>query len=1293
MTFKNQHEKNRAIESFIETLTENEPLTADQRSFIQSYTGSGGLADQGATGKGLLSEYYTPAIVVKLCWILVNKYTTSDNPLLGLEPSCGIGGFFKDVPNGLNYVMEGIEIDPVSCQIAKALFPRIKIGNGAFESLFMTGNKPTRYTGKRYDLVIGNPPYGIYQNRYKGLGEGKEFKKYEDYFVSRSLDILKDNGLLVMVLPTRFLDTDSKIKQQIIKNSCLVDAYRLPMRTFSKTDIMTDIVVLKKQKESNQDFFTFFTQKPSHILGKTVSKNRFGKPTKVVVSDKSNTIEMAIKRLEKSPINDQRSYYTSHPDMSDEQKTLWSYVQIDGSIKDVALNGYADDVNYQSGKLYLNFHYFQGHITEKLAQLEIDKNKMSMAQYTKQKEGLLNIMPQRKSLSEIQLVPASEFVKTIHFGGFFDGQYQEKERTLLNLFTDWLYDLSSSEREGLSSWDIERYIHGERVSGGSKEENKIVREKRKSVADKLFMQFINSELTDNERSTIESEFNNRYNQYAYPDYTNVPVTVEGLSETFKGARLKIKEAQIEGAAFLVNKGVGLLAFEVGVGKTMTGIIATIQNLQKGWCKRPLILVPKSVYENWGREIKELFPDIPLNRVGNMSGFEGSIDDGSITLATHEALEHIYYDESTQNKLVTDIFDQMALKSEEDSRNNALAVQKSEEIVGKAQSGDQTHYIDSLGFDHVTVDEAHRFKNLFGVAKSKSMDKVNEFRDLTGSMSNRAAKLFLLTQYILKNNHNRNVFLLTATPFNNSPLEIYNILSYMARYRLKNIGLHNINDFMETFVDARYDWVIKPNGTVEKKQVVKGFINAGILRELISEFILFKTADDANVCRPDKQINVVQLNIEESQKSLMASYEKMALANRTQGDVLKAIGKMRLLTLSPDIIQNNPKEVTPTSFVENSPKLFYTAQAIKQVITDDPTTSQLVYMPQGKEWIPLLRDYLVTRCDIDRKKVAEITSGTSDKRMNAIVDQFNSGQIQVLIGTSKISEGLNLNKNTSVLYNLYLGWNPTEQMQVEGRIWRQGNRYKKIRVVYPILRNSIDSVMFQKLEEKTARINFVWQSKTDYISTEVLNPEELKLGIISDPTRRADMAIKIKEESLTSQKHTCEIQKKNLESLLDKGKSIEQSIAYCIDYLVDTSTGVMSGFYKKSLKKHRKKQESFAEKLEKKGIIFSDIPILIDEMDHEMRDIESDIEGLKESRLEKIKRYQNELKMSDTQSYEVDYHIHKLACENELFFEKEKDVVKTTVPSVEFKKIQTPILKKDIFTHGNIVYVQPMLLAV
>ena len=68
-------------------------------------------------------------------------------------------------------------------------------------------------------------------------------------------------------------------------------------------------------------------------------------------------------------------------------------------------------------------------------------------------------------------------------------------------------------------------------------------------------------------------------------------------------------------------------------------------------------------------------------------------------------------------------------------------------------------------------------------------------------------------------------------------------------------------------------------------------------------------------------------------------------------------------------------------------------------------------------------------------------------------------------------------------------------------------------------------------------------------------------------------------------------------------------------------------------------------------------------------------------------------MSDTQSYEVDYHIHKLACENELFFEKEKDVVKTTVPSVEFKKIQTPILKKDIFTHGNIVYVQPMLLAV
>ena len=54
-----------------------------------------------------------------------------------------------------------------------------------------------------YDLVIGNPPYGKYGGKYDGMGEGKIHKKLMTLliiFISRGLDLLRPNGLLIYVI-------------------------------------------------------------------------------------------------------------------------------------------------------------------------------------------------------------------------------------------------------------------------------------------------------------------------------------------------------------------------------------------------------------------------------------------------------------------------------------------------------------------------------------------------------------------------------------------------------------------------------------------------------------------------------------------------------------------------------------------------------------------------------------------------------------------------------------------------------------------------------------------------------------------------------------------------------------------------------------------------------------------------------------------------------------------------------------------------------------------------------------
>jgi type I restriction-modification system DNA methylase subunit len=76
---------------------------------------------------------------------------------------------------------------------------------------------------------------------YKGLGEEPKISKYEDYFVKRSLDSLKPNGILAMVLPSGWLN-----RQNQLKNAEMIGGFSFPNGAFAGTQVGTDIIILKK---------------------------------------------------------------------------------------------------------------------------------------------------------------------------------------------------------------------------------------------------------------------------------------------------------------------------------------------------------------------------------------------------------------------------------------------------------------------------------------------------------------------------------------------------------------------------------------------------------------------------------------------------------------------------------------------------------------------------------------------------------------------------------------------------------------------------------------------------------------------------------------------------------------------------------------------------------------------------------------------------------------------------------------------------------------------------------------
>ena len=74
--------------------------------------------------------------------------------------------------------------------------------------------------------------------------------EYDQYFITRGLDLLVTDGLLVFIVPSSFLsysEKSKKVKEKIAAKADLVDAYRLPNNIFKTTDIGTDIVVFRKK--------------------------------------------------------------------------------------------------------------------------------------------------------------------------------------------------------------------------------------------------------------------------------------------------------------------------------------------------------------------------------------------------------------------------------------------------------------------------------------------------------------------------------------------------------------------------------------------------------------------------------------------------------------------------------------------------------------------------------------------------------------------------------------------------------------------------------------------------------------------------------------------------------------------------------------------------------------------------------------------------------------------------------------------------------------------------------------
>ncbi|MGX7743946.1 DEAD/DEAH box helicase family protein [Rhodopseudomonas parapalustris] len=186
--------------------------------------------------------HFTPEFIIRAIWAGLQRLGWRGGRVL--EPGIGTALFPALMPDALRDVshVTGVELDPVTVRIAQLLQPQAQI----IADDFARTDLPLAF-----DLAIGNPPFSdrtVRSDRaYRSLG-----LRLHDYFIARSIDLLKPGALAAFVSSSGTMDKgDATAREHIAKSADLIGAIRLPAGSFradAGTDVVVDILFFRKRK-------------------------------------------------------------------------------------------------------------------------------------------------------------------------------------------------------------------------------------------------------------------------------------------------------------------------------------------------------------------------------------------------------------------------------------------------------------------------------------------------------------------------------------------------------------------------------------------------------------------------------------------------------------------------------------------------------------------------------------------------------------------------------------------------------------------------------------------------------------------------------------------------------------------------------------------------------------------------------------------------------------------------------------------------------------------------------------
>ena len=616
------------------------------------------------------------------------------------------------------------------------------------------------------------------------------------------------------------------------------------------------------------------------------------------------------------------------------------------------------------------------------------------------------------------------------------------------------------------------------------------------------------------RIALVKQYNELFNSTRPREYDGSHIKFVGMNP-----EITLREHQRNAIAHVLYGGNTLLAHEVGAGKTYEMAASAMEAKRLGLCQKSLFVVPNHLTEQWASEFLNLYPNAKL-LVARRKDFETAnrkkfcariaTGDYDAVIIGHSQFERIPLSFERQERIIQEqIYETLAAINElkvhagenfsiKQMEKTRKTLETKLEKLRSDERKDDVITFEQLGVDRLFVDESHFYKNLFLTTKMRNV------AGLSTSEAQKSSDMFGKCRYLDEITGGRGVVFATGTPVSNSMTELYTVMRYLQYSTLQQKKLTHFDCWASTFGETTTAIELAPEGTGYRARTrFAKFFNLPELMSIFKEVADIKTSDQLHLPVPEAKFETVVAKPSEIQKEMVQELSKRA-ADIHSGIVDASVDNMLCVTNDGRKIGLDVRLMNPMLPDDPNSKLNVCVQNVLKIWEEgkDQKLTQLLFCdlstPKNDGNFNVYDDIRkkLVAAGVPENEIEFIHNADTEAKKAALFSKVRSGDVRVLLGsTAKMGAGTNVQSRLVAVHHLDVGWKPSDMTQRNGRIIRQGNMNKEVKVFNYVTEGTFDSYLYQTLENKQRFISQIMTSKSPVRSCEDVDEQALSYAEI------------------------------------------------------------------------------------------------------------------------------------------------------------------------------------------------------